>query len=395
MVNGMNFLEVEQRHTSGVYGKRGVVMVRGDGTTLWDSDGRSYIDCAAGIGVANVGHCHSTVQRAIEQQAATLLNCPEMFYNDQRARLLSRLAARLPTGMERLYFCNSGAEAIEAAIKFARLSNGRHPIIATMRGFHGRTLGALSATHNKKYRAPFEPLLPHFQHVPFNDIEAMETAVTSETCAVLVEIVQGEGGVRIGDASYFQALQQLCHDRGALLIVDEVQTGYGRTGSFFAHEQMGIAPDLLCMGKAMAAGVPMGAVGIGERVADLSIGTHGSTFGGNPLACAAANAVLDIFEAERLTERSAELGGWLLERLSQLDTPHIREVRGLGLMVGIELRHRAMPLVMALMEEGIVALNAGPKVLRLLPPLTITQSELEEVVDVLTAVLHRAAIAVR
>lgn len=375
----MDFQQIESTHTSGVYGKRDVVMVRGEGATLWDENGRSYIDCAAGIGVANVGHSHPQVTAAITQQASTLLNCAEMFYNDQRARLYERLIPLLPGQMERLFLCNSGTEASEAAIKFARLSSGRPQIIATTRGFHGRTMGALSATHKRAYRDPFAPLVPAFDHVSFDNIAAMHEAISDQTAAVMVEIVQGEGGVRPGTAVYFQALQQLCHDRGALLIVDEVQTGYGRTGTHFASEQMGIQPDLLTMGKAMAAGVPMGAVAIGNRVNQLPSGSHGSTFGGNPLACAAALAVLDIFEQEQLVARSARLGNSFLARLRQLESPMIREIRGLGLMIGIDLRQRAMPLVMSLMEQGIVALNAGPTVLRLLPPLVIEEAQLEAV----------------
>lgn len=379
----MNIINIEQQHTSGVYGKRDVAIVRGQGATLWDSNGRSYIDCAAGIGVASVGHSHPLVAQAIAQQAQTLLNCPEMVYSDQRARFLARLVALLPDDMERVFLCNSGTEAVEAAIKFARLSTGRPGIVATVRGFHGRTMGALSATHKPHYRDPFAPLVPGFSHVPFNRIAAMAEAITEETAAVVIEIVQGEGGVRPGDADYFQALRQLCHERGALLIIDEVQTGYGRTGRMFAFEHMGIEPDLLCLGKAIAAGVPMGAVGIGAAVADLPVGVHGATFGGNPLACAAATAVLDIYEQENLVARSAELGEQLLVQLRQLDSPHIREVRGMGLMVGIELRQRVMPLVMTLMARGIIALNAGPTVLRLLPPLVVAPEALAQVVAVI------------
>ncbi|MEM7335909.1 MAG: aspartate aminotransferase family protein [Chloroflexota bacterium] len=384
----MNSMELESRYTSGVYGKRPFTMVRGEGATLWDENGRSYIDCGAGISVANVGHSHPVVTAAITSQASTLLNCPEMFYNDQRAQFLSRLAAILPGDLDRIFLCNSGTEAIEGAIKFARLSTGRSEVISTVRGFHGRTMGALSATHNKKYRQPFMPLISGFSHVPFNKIEAMETAVTDQTAAVIVEIVQGEGGVRPGSRSYFQALRKLCADRGALLILDEVQTGYGRTGSMFACEQMGIVPDIICLGKAIAAGVPMGAIGLGGRVTDLPKGSHGSTFGGNPLACAVANAVLDIYEAEGLVERSAQLGARLLEKLQAIQSPIIRDVRGMGLMIGIELRQRVMPFVLALMAEGIVVLNAGPNVLRLLPPLVISEAELDVVVERITAVLQ-------
>lgn len=385
-------IQLESTHTSGVYGKRDVALVRGQGATVWDEAGNAYIDCAAGIGVANVGHSHPRVVAALAEQANTLITCPEFVYNDRRAALLSRLAALLPDGMDRLFFCNSGTEAVEGAIKFARLSTGRAGIVATMRGFHGRTLGALSATHKKKYRQPFAPLVPGFSHVPFDNIERMDAAVTEETAAVLIEIVQGEGGVRPGSADYFRAVQALCRDRGALLIVDEVQTGYGRTGRMFAFEHFDLAPDLVCLGKAMAGGVPMGAIGIGPRVAELPTGVHGSTFGGNPLACAAATAVLDIFEAENLAAQAAEKGAYLQEGLRELDLPIVREVRGLGLMVGVELRTRVMPTVLALMDHGVLALNAGPTTLRLLPPLVISEEEIDAVVAAIQTTLSEVSV---
>lgn len=385
----MNYFEIEQQHTSGVYGKRGTVIVHGEGARIWDENGRSYIDCIAGIGVANVGHAHPAVAAAIAKQAATLITCQEMFYNDRRAQLLQKLVSLLPEGLDRIFLCNSGAEAVEGAIKFARLSTKRPNVVATMRGFHGRTLGALSATHKQKYRQPFVPLVPGFSHVPFDRIAPMRDAITEETAAVIVEIVQGEGGVRPGTAVYFQELQALCRKRGALLIVDEIQTGFGRTGHWFACEHMEIVPDLLCMGKAIAGGVPMGAIALGPRVAQLPTGVHGSTFGGNPLACAASLATLKVIEEEGLVNRSAQLGAGFLADLQSIESPIIREVRGLGLMIGIELKERAMPTVQALTGQGVQVLTAGPTVLRLLPPLTISEGELAKIVKALTSVLMR------
>lgn len=396
--------EVEDRHGSGVYGKRDVVIVRGRGARVWDEEGREYIDCVAGIGVANVGHCHPQVSEAIARQARTLLTCPELFYNEQRAQLLAALAAAKPAGavqpagavlpaeLERIFLCNSGSEAVEAALKFARLATGRTEVVAAMRGFHGRTLGALSATFKKPYRQPFEPLVPGFSHVPFDDIGAMEEAIGPQTAAVLVEVVQGEGGVRVGAPGYFQKLRQLCDERGALLIFDEIQSGFCRTGTWFACEQMGVTPDMLCMGKAIAGGAPMGAVALGERVQGLRPGVHGSTFGGNPLVCAAALAALAVYREEGLAQRAAALGARLLQQLRALDAPQVREVRGLGLMVGVELRGRANPVVQALMAKGVLALTAGSTVLRLLPPLVIEQADLERVVAALREVLHEQAI---
>lgn len=383
----MNTIELENSHTSGVYGKREVAIVRGEGAVVWDENGRSYLDCVAGISVANVGHAHPTVVAAIARQAQTLITCPEMFYNDQRARLLEKLTAVLPGDLDRLFLCNSGTEAVESAIKFARLATGKSGIVATMRGFHGRTLGALSATHNPKYRDPFAPLLPGFTHVPYGNLGKLAAAMDDETAAVLLEPVQGEGGVRPGDFGYLQAVRALCDERGVLLILDEVQTGFGRTGQWFACQHANVVPDLLTLGKAIAGGVPMGAVGIGARVTGLKPGLHGSTFGGNPLACAAALATLEVYEAEQLVARSARLGVYLQERLAEINSPLIREVRGLGLMVGIELRIRASQVVEKLMERGILTLTAGATVLRLLPPLVITEAQLDEVVEAIAAVL--------
>ncbi len=383
----MNAMTLEQTYTSGVYGKRDSVIVRGSGAQIWDAAGHAYIDCIAGIGVANIGHSHPVLVEAITSQAQTLITCQEMFYNDRRAELLAQLARILPSS-DRFFLCNSGTEAVEGAIKFARLSTGRSNIIAANRGFHGRTLGALSATHKSIYRSPFMPLVPGFSHVPFGQIEALSAAITPNTAAIILEIVQGEGGVRPGTTAYFQAAEALCQEHDMLLIVDEIQTGFGRTGRWFAYQHMDIQPDLICLGKAIAGGVPMGAIGIGPRIAPLPVGAHGSTFGGNPLACAAALATMQIIVEQDLVSRSAELGEYFLAQLRAIESPLIREVRGLGLMIGIDLKLRAMPIVKALADRGVQVLTAGPTVLRLLPPLVITRAELDEVTTAVRDVLH-------
>ncbi|MGB7873996.1 MAG: aminotransferase class III-fold pyridoxal phosphate-dependent enzyme, partial [Anaerolineales bacterium] len=292
----------------------------------------------------------------------------------------------VPT-LERVFFCNSGTEAVEAALKFARLSTGRAEIIAAMRAFHGRTFGSLSATFNKRYRQGVEPLVPGFSHVPYNNIEALENAVTDKTAAVILEVIQGEGGVYPADADYIQAARQICEANGALLIIDEIQSGFGRTGVMFAVQHFDVTPDMLCCAKSLAGGVPMGAVLIGEKVGNLTPGTHGTTFGGNPLSCAAGLAALAAIEEEDLAGQAAEKGAYLMDKLRQIDSPIIREVRGMGLMIGVELKQKVAPYLKALQDRNILALNAGMTVLRLLPPLVISYEQLDRLVVALTDVL--------
>jgi acetylornithine/LysW-gamma-L-lysine aminotransferase len=377
---------MEDQYTSGVYTKRPVAIVRGSGARLWDADGKQYIDCVGGQGAANLGHANPAVAQAIADQAVTLISCPELFYNDRRAELEQRLVNL--TGMGRVFLCNSGAEAVEASLKFARLLTGRSGVVAAMRGFHGRTMGALSATWEKKYREPFEPLVPGFTHVPYNDSEALQAAVSDQTAALILEVVQGEGGVRLGDPQFLKMAQSICHERGALLIIDEIQTGFGRTGKMFAHQHYGLEPDLLCVAKSMAGGLPMGAALIHTRLGELPSQVHGSTFGGNPLACAAALAAISYLEEHHLPERSAELGAWFLGALSRIESPLIREVRGLGLMVGIELKQKVTPYLQGLMAQGVMALPAGLTVMRFLPPLVITKDDLAVVVEKVAGVLQ-------
>jgi acetylornithine/LysW-gamma-L-lysine aminotransferase len=382
-----DFYEIENRYGAGVYAKQPLSIVRGQGALLWDSDGNEYIDCSSGHGVANLGHAHPKVAAAIAAQAATLVTLFETYPNDKRAALMQKMASLAP-GLERVFFCNSGTEAVEAALKFARLSSGRTKIVAMMRAFHGRTFGSLSATFNKKYRDGFEPLVPGFSHVPYNKIEALASAVDEETAAVILEVVQGEGGVYPIDAEYLRAARRICDERGALLIIDEVQTGFGRTGKMFSFQHFDVLPDMLCVAKSLAGGLPMGAVLIGASVKNLAPGAHASTFGGNPLSCAAALAALAAIEEEDLPGQAAVKGTYLMDQLRQIESPLIREVRGLGLMVGIELKQKVAPYLKALQDRRILALNAGMTVIRLLPPLVITCEQLDEVVAALRDVLR-------
>lgn len=381
----MNIQDLESQFTSGVYTKRPIALVRGAGAHVWDSDGVEYIDCVGGQGSVNVGHANPAVADAIARQAQTLITCPEMFYNDRRAELEAKLTSL--TGLSRVFLSNSGTESIEAAIKFARLATQRTGVVAAMRGFHGRTYGALSATWEKKYREPFEPLVPDFHHITYNDAAALDEVVDHKTAAVLLEVVQGEGGVRPGTPEFLCQAQETCRERGALLILDEVQTGFGRTGKMFAFQHYGLEPDLLCLAKSIAGGLPMGATLIGPRIGELPSQVHGSTFGGNPLACAASLAALAFIEAHHLPQRAAELGAWFADQLKQIQSPLIREVRGLGLMVGIELKQKVTPYLQELMKLHVLAQPAGLTVMRFLPPLVIEQSDLEKVVAAVSEVL--------
>jgi len=382
----MNIIETENKHTSGVYAKQTLVIVRGQGASLFDENGVEYIDCSSGHGVANIGHAHPKVAEALFKQASTLITLFESFPNDQRATLMEKITALIPE-LDRVFFCNSGTEAIEATFKFARISTGRKNFVAAMRAFHGRTYGALSATFNKKYREGFEPLVPGFSHVSYNNIETLDKAVNEETAAVILEAVQGEGGVYPASAEYLQAARRICDERGAALIVDEIQTGFGRTGKMFAIQHSGVIPDMLACAKSLAGGVPMGAVLIGKNIKNLTPGVHGTTFGGNPLSCAAANAALDVIIGEDLPAQAAAKGEYLMDKIAEINTPNIREVRGKGLMIGIEMKQKVAPYVKALQERKIIALNAGLTVVRLLPPLVITYEQLDKVADALREVL--------
>jgi len=386
IVNTEQILEIETKHSAGTYAKQPLVIVRGQGALLFDTDGNEYLDCSSGHGVANLGHGNLKVAEAIYQQASTLITLFESFPNDKRAELMQKLTS-LVDGLDRVFLCNSGTEAVEASLKFARISTGRKNIVAAMRAFHGRTYGSLSATFNRKYREGFEPLVPGFNHVAYNNVEALEKAVNEETAAVILEVVQGEGGVYLVTNEYIQAARRLCDERGALLIVDEIQTGFGRTGAMFAIQHFGVMPDMLTCAKSIAGGVPMGAVLIGHSVKNLTPGVHATTFGGNPLACAAAVAALGVIEEEDLARQALVKGAYLRDRLREINSPTIREVRGMGLMVGIELKEKVAPYIKELQERKILVLNAGMTVIRMLPPLVITYEQIDQLVNALTEVL--------
>ncbi len=398
LTSGHEIRQLEQRHSSGGVPRRDVVIVRGHGSRLYSDDGRSYIDLGSAHGWANLGHNHPDVTRQIQEQAGKLVSLTESGFNDQRARWFERLTAILTreignaskASLSRVVPCNSGTEAIECAVKVARYFTGRTNFVAFRRGFHGRTLGALSATANPKLKEPFGPLVPGFTHVPFNKAASLDTAVDDNTAAVIVELVQGEGGVHVAHPEFVAQVRELCDQRGALLIVDEIQTGFGRTGRWFACQHYDLQPDIIALGKSLGGGIPMGATVWRDSLGTLAPGAHGSTFGGGPLACAASIAMFGVLEEQALVERAARLGQHVIGFFKSLDARIIREVRGVGMMIGIELRTKVASILMQLMEQGVWALPAGGTVLRLLPPLTIEESDLDRALHVVGQTLRAA-----
>lgn len=387
----LDYAAIEEQILGGTTQRRGdTVIASGEGCWLYDTTGRRYLDLTAAQGVAMIGHCHPRLSAMLAEQAHRLIACPSFLYNSTRAEFAARLVEVLPPHLHRVFLANSGAEAIDGAIKFARLTTGRTGLVATMRGFHGRTVGAVSLTWEPKYRKPFEPLL-EVGHVPYNNLEKLDAVITDQTAMVMLEVVQGEGGVNLGDGDYLRGAQQLCRERGALLVLDEIQTGFGRTGRWFGHQHFDLQPDIMCMAKGIGGGFPMGAIAYTEQVnSALSPGAHGSTFGGNPLACAAGLAALEVYHEENLIERSAQMGALLVSQLRAAigDRTIVREIRGVGLMIAIELREKVGPYLKNLMEEhSVIALPAGANVLRLLPPLTITEAEIAIGVKAIAAAL--------
>ncbi|MHB9040720.1 MAG: aspartate aminotransferase family protein [Melioribacteraceae bacterium] len=381
-----NYKELIQKYEVDVYPRREVVLVKGKGARLWDDQGNEYIDMAAGISVANIGHGNEKVAQAISEQAATLITCPNTFYNDKKALFLEKLFEIAPKNLTRAFLTNSGTEAVEAAIKFARLNSGKTKFIAAMKGFHGRTMGALSATYKKEYREGFEPLVPGFTFVPYNNFEKLAEAVDSDTAAIILEPVQGEGGINVGNKEYFQKVRQLCDEKNIFLIIDEIQSGFCRTGKMFAIEHLGIEADMMTVAKSIAGGFPMGALLCSDKI-KIEKSKHGSTFGGNPLACAAGIAAIDFMTENKLWEEAEAKGKYFKEKLEKLQLSKIREIRIIGLMIGIELKDKVQPVIIELLSKGIISLPAGTTVLRMLPPLVISYEELDTVVEKLAEVL--------
>lgn len=382
-------------HLARSFPPKPVAFVRGAGHQLFTADGTAYADLGgASHGVANFGHSHPRIVDAIRQQAADLIHDTMTIPSPVRADFLDRLHRIVPGHLERTFLANSGTEAVECAIKHATAATGRTRFVALKGSFHGRTIGALSATFRPQYRKPFAGLLLDVDFVAPNDEAALETAVTDQTAAILVEPVQGEGGLTVLTDAYLRACERIAHAKGALLVVDEVQTGLGRTGTDLAVAPSGAKPDLLLLGKSLAGGLPIGTCSMTDAVAaKMPAGGHGNTFGGSPIVCAAASAALDVLRDERLADRAATTGAAFRARLERLGSPLVREVRGKGLMAGVDLRIKSQPVLDGLLQRRMLALAAGPTVVRFLPPLAVPTSVMDAAADALATLLGDPGLA--
>jgi len=382
----------EDRYLANVYQRFPITVVRGKGAKVWDADGREYIDCMGGYGVALVGHCNDKVVKAIKEQAEKLITCHSSCYNDARLDFLKKLISVAPKGLTKAYLCNSGAEASESAIKIARKYTKKHGIIAMVGSFHGKTMGALSITHAQKYRDAFAPLLEGVKFVPFGDAAKLQEAIDDSIGAVIVEPIQGESGIHIAPDGYLQKIRETCNSKGIVLIFDEIQSGLGRTGKLWAGEHWNVAPDIMCVAKGIAGGVPMGAaLAKNEMMNSLKLGEHSSTFGGNPLACAAGRATLECIVDDGLMNNANKIGKHFKEGLFALKDKHkiIREVRGLGLMLAAELRFEVKDILFDGIKEGLLMLYSGKNIIRLLPPLVIDEHTVLSTLTIMDKVLGK------
>ncbi len=382
-----DLIKIQEQYEFDVYGKRGILIERGEGAYVFDNNGKRYLDCAAGIGVASVGHANKEIADAIYNQLKRISVVPGMFYNDAKAKLLQKINEITSPNLKRSFLTNSGTETIEGAIKFARFTTGKTDFVCAMKSFHGRTLGSLSATFKKQYKEEFAPLVPGFSFAPLNNYEKFISKVTGKTAGIILELVQGEGGINIADKNFVKDIRKFCDDNNLILIIDEVQTGFGRTGKMFAYEHYDIQPDILCVAKAMGGGIPVGAI-ICDNKIKIPFGKHGSTFGGNPIASAAALSTINFIEKNNLVSNSKQQGEILLTKLKAIENSKIREVRGLGLMIAIELKEKVKPYIKKLSDEGIIVLSAGLTVLRLLPPLIINENEITFIAEKIESVLE-------
>jgi len=384
---------LSEKYVANTYARYPVLLVRGKGTRVWDLEGEEYLDFVSGLAVCNLGHCHPKVVKAIQDQAEKLIHISNFYYIEPQIQLASLLCKL--SFADKVFFCNSGAEANEGAMKLARkyakekVEKDRYEIITMERSFHGRTLATLAATAQEKFHKGYEPLMPGFKYVPFNDIGAVKKAIDSKTCAVMLEPIQGEGGVNCPSEGYLKALREICDERGILLIFDEVQVGMGRTGKLFAYEHDGVEPDMLTLAKSLAGGVPIGALLIKKGIGDsFKPGDHASTFGGNPLATAAGVAALTTILEERMLENCQKMGDYFISKLEEIKGkfPFVKEVRGKGLILGLELKMDGGSIVKEMLKKKILINCTMGNVLRFLPPLIVTREEVDQVVKALEEV---------
>jgi acetylornithine/LysW-gamma-L-lysine aminotransferase len=390
-VNEQEIMETENRCLANVFAKKPVVLTSGKGALLWDINGREYVDCASSYGVAALGHCHPKIVEAIKAQAEHLITCHGSYYNDKRAEFIEKLVKITPKGLDKAFLSNSGAESVECAIKLARKATGKTEIIALMGAFHGKTMGALSATWDKKYREPFLPLIPDIKHAAPDNPDKIREAITDKTAAVLMEPIRGEGGIRMPPDGYLQEVRDICNKRGILLILDEVQTSFGRTGKLFGCQNWNVTPDIMCLAKPFAGGLPIGITVAKENfMSTLKIGEHSTTFSGSPLVCAAGCAAIDALIEEKLAVKAASNGKYFKTQLEELAEKHkiIKEIRGLGLMLGMELRYDVHGVLLKALDRGVLVLDAGRTVVRLLPPLVITKPQIDRAITALDAALE-------
>ncbi|HIZ76374.1 MAG TPA: acetylornithine transaminase [Firmicutes bacterium] len=386
----MDYIEDGKNVLMGTYGRFPIVLERGEGPWVWDTEGKRYLDFTCGISVNNLGQCHPAIVQAVQKQAAKMFHCSNLYWSIPQVALAEKLVSY--SGLGKVFFCNSGAEANEGAIKLARKyfydqgQTDKNEIITMVKSFHGRTLATLTATGQDKVKTGFAPLMPGFHYVPYNDFEGLAAAVNDRTCAVMMEPIQGEGGVYPADAGYLKKVRSLCEEKGLLLIFDEIQCGMGRTGTMFAYENYGVRPDIVTLAKALGGGLPMGAfIATDEVSASFGPGSHGSTFGGNPVAAAAGNAYLETVAEKHLLDNVKTVSAYLKDQLAAIDDSRIKEIRGMGLLLGMEMTVEVAPMVNSCLKQGLLLLNAGPNVIRFLPPLNIT----EELVDSAVAILKK------
>ncbi|MHA1917489.1 MAG: aspartate aminotransferase family protein [Candidatus Ranarchaeia archaeon] len=385
-----SFQGIEDSYLAEVYAKRPITLVKGEGVNVWDAHGNKYLDLVTGHGVAILGHSHPKFVEKIQEQISKMITCPGIFYNDKRAKLGEKIAEITPSNLDKTFLSNSGTESVEAAIKLARKATGKTEIIALKKGFHGRTLGALSVSWTRKYREPFKPLVSGVKHASAGDIEAIKENYTKDTAAIIVEPIQGEGGVIIHPKGYLRELREFCDEKEILLVFDEVQSGMGRTGKMFAFEHSKTHPDIMCLAKGLAGGIPIGAtISSNEIFSHLKKGEHSSTFGGNPLACSGALATIDIIENEKLLENASKVGDYFMKELSQfLELPSVIDVRGMGLMIALQTKQRISDYVRSALDKGLLVLTSGLATMRILPPLILLKENVDETIDILKGILE-------